>query len=189
MFSLSLGSTNEPSYFTAGGYDADKFGKGSEYNVTWNPVTDTTYWTLKMREARIGGILVVTSTKQAILDSGTSYLGLPTRDLKSMIDMLKEVHNFDCSFNELDGRYMCDCEDAQLFYDTFPPLSVTLSESNTYEIPNYDYTTRESSICYINVLPLGEQDFWILGDSFLRNYYAIFDLDGNQVGLVGNSTQ
>lgn len=39
------------------------------------------------------------------------------------------------------------------------------------------------------MLPLGEQDFWILGDSFLRNYYAVFDLDGNQVGLVGKSTQ
>ena len=190
VFSLSLGdyNTNEKSVFTAGGYDVARFAKADE-TVTWNPVTDTTYWTLRMRKATIGDVLIVTSTKQAILDSGTSYLGLPTRDLKSMIDMLKTVHEFSCTFNELDGRYMCECPDKDQFYDKFPPLKITLSETNTYEIPNHAYTIRKGEICYINILPLGEQDFWILGDSFHRNYYTIYDLDNNQVGLVGKSTQ
>lgn len=146
VFSLSLSNTNEKSVFTAGGYDVERYGK-DDHEVTWNPVTDTTYWTVKMRKATIGDILIVTSTKQAILDSGTSYLGLPTRDLKSMIDMLKTVHDITCTFNEANGgnqggKYMCECPNETEFYDKFPPLKITLSETNTYEIPARDYTER-----------------------------------------------
>ncbi len=159
---------------TFGDYDVDRFAPNT--NVTWNPVTDQTFWTLKLRKATIGDTMVVTSTKDAIIDSGTSYLAMPVSDLLSLVDMLYEVHGFKCSYDEDVKLYFCDCADLEVYKNTFPSLKVTLSESNTYEIPAKDFTIRSNNRCKLQISPL-DSNFWILGDSFMRNYYAIFDLD------------
>jgi hypothetical protein len=44
---------------------------------------------------------------------------------------------------------------------------------------NYDGT------CAIEIAPQNDNDIWILGDSFLHGYYAVFDLEKMRVGLVG----
>ena len=38
-------------------------------------------------------------------------------------------------------------------------------------------------------MTLGTSNYWILGDSFLRGYYSIFDMDRKRVGLVGHAEQ
>ena len=186
MYLSDSANAYNTSMFTVGGYDTEKF--APDRNVTWNPVTDKTYWTVKLRKATVGDTMVVTSTNDAIIDSGTSYIAMPTSDLLSLVDMLDTVHGFKCAYEDFNKLYACNCPDLTVYKETFPPLKVTLSESNTYEIPYTDYTQRRSNLCYLTIMPLGEQDFWILGDSFMRNYYAIFDLDNNRVGLAGSYT-
>jgi len=39
--------------------------------------------------------------------------------------------------------------------------------------------------CSIEIAPQYDNGMWILGDSFLHGYYAVFDLDKMRVGLVG----
>ena len=172
------------SMFTAGGYDIERFAFNK--SVTWNEVTDTNYWTVKLRKATIGDTIVVTSTLRAIIDSGTSFLAMPTKDLLNLVDMLATVHGYTCTFDDYQKLYACPCADLTTFQETFPSLKITLSEFNTYELPYYDFTERRNNVCYLTIMALGDQDFWILGDSFLRNYYAIFDLDNNLVGLAGH---
>ena len=49
IFSLYLAADwnfRDVSMFTAGGDDLDKYANGK--SITWNPVTDPTYWTTKL---------------------------------------------------------------------------------------------------------------------------------------------
>ncbi len=148
LFSMYLSDNRDPkdqSMITFGDYDVNRFAPNT--NVTWNPVTDKTFWTLKLRKATIGDTMVVTSTKDAIIDSGTSYMAMPVSDLLSLVDMLYEVHGFKCSYDENIKLYYCDCEDLEVYKNKFPSLKVTLSETNTYEIPAKDFTQRTNNRC------------------------------------------
>ena len=68
--------------------------------MTWNPLTETTYWTVNLQKAVVGETKILTSTYSAIIDSGTSYLAMPDYDLKSLTSLLGSVHGFDCAYQQ-----------------------------------------------------------------------------------------
>lgn len=124
--------------FTVGGYDVEKYAPGK--NLTWNDVVEPTYWTLKLKKADIGDTMVLTSTRNAIIDSGTSYLALPNKELLSIVDLLGSVYDIPCTYSNYSSFYACECPDFEVYKTSFPNLTITLSEDNTYEIPYYDFT-------------------------------------------------
>ena len=69
--------------FTVGGYDIDKFAPNQ--TITWNYVTDTTYWTVKLSKVSLGDMPVPLSTPNAIVDTGTSYLGMPEKEFENFL--------------------------------------------------------------------------------------------------------
>ena len=54
-------------------------------------------------------------------------------------------------------------------------------------MPTDEYIIRLRGRCYITIMTLDASNYWILGDSFLRNYYSIFDMENKRVGLVGHA--
>ena len=78
VFSFFLSDYNDyrqVPMFTVGGYDIDKFAPNQ--TATWNYLTDTTYWTVKLSSVYLGDKKIPVSTTNAIIDTGTSYLAVP----------------------------------------------------------------------------------------------------------------
>ena len=69
----------------------DRFGK--DQVLTWNEISNDSYWTLKLKKADIGDTMIITSTDNAIVDSGTSNIAMPNREILSMVDLLGSVYN------------------------------------------------------------------------------------------------
>lgn len=45
---------------------------------------------MKLRKVMVGDMLLVTSTRNAIIDSGTSYLAMPDLDFKNLISVYED---------------------------------------------------------------------------------------------------
>ena len=92
--------------FTVGGYDIDKFAPNQ--TVTWNYVTDTTYWTVKLSTVQIGDTMIPLSTPNAIIDTGTSYLAMPDTEFESMLVYWSD-QGMHCSYDRYVELYQCIC--------------------------------------------------------------------------------
>ena len=69
--------------FTLGGYDIDKFAPNQ--TLTWNYLTDDTYWTVRLSGVSLGNRTITPSTSNAIVDTGTSYLAMPENEFQSFL--------------------------------------------------------------------------------------------------------
>ena len=54
-----------------------------------------------MEKAVIGDVKVLTGADSAIIDSGTSFIAMPTNDLESLVSLLGSVHNIQCSWSDI----------------------------------------------------------------------------------------
>ena len=123
---------------------------------------------------------MLTSTNSAIIDSGTTYIALPDYERNSLISLLDSVYMIKCRDDGHDLKG-CTCPET-LGADADLPkaLKITLSGTNSYEMPLssiVQHDTKNNDRCELAVMSLGTADFWILGDSFMRHYYSIFDLE------------
>lgn len=79
IFSIQVGDFEEPSKITIGGYDTEKYAKE---NITWHSLANDLYWTLNIEKVHLGGEELNIPTTEVIIDSGTSYLVMPTKDFQ-----------------------------------------------------------------------------------------------------------
>ncbi|KAM7404628.1 hypothetical protein PAMP_011960 [Pampus punctatissimus] len=170
MFSVYLsGNEQQGSEVVFGGLDSSHYTGG----ITWIPLTSESYYQIKMDSVTINGQTVACSGGcQAIIDTGTSLIVGPTTDINNMNTQVGATTN-------QYGEAVVNCQNIQ----SMPDVTFTLN-GNAFTVPASAYVTQSSDNCHTGFGQEGTDQLWILGDVFIREYYAIFDTEAQKIGLA-----
>lgn len=176
VFAFYLGDTNngegDESEAIFGGVNSDHFtGK-----LTKIPLRRKAYWEVALDAITFGDASAELDDTGVILDTGTSLIALPS----TLAELLNKEIGAKKSWN---GQYTLDCKKR----DSLPDMTFTLTGHN-FTIGPYDYILEVQGSCISSFMgmdfpePIGP--LAILGDSFLRQWYSVYDLGTNSVGLA-----
>lgn len=179
VFAFYLGSGGAKGELVLGGVDPNHY----TGDFAYTPVIDSApgkvgYWALKMDDFKVNG-QSVTSTRKAIVDSGTSLLAVPTADMAKIAQLVgaKKVLPFP-PFNK---EYTVDCN------STGPDLDIVIG-GNTYTLKKEDYIIKDETICLFGMtgldVPAPAGPLYILGDVFMRAHYVKFDAGNKRLGFA-----
>ncbi|XP_039656929.1 pepsin A-like [Perca fluviatilis] len=170
MFSVYLSSQSEQgSEVVFGGVDSSHY----TGQINWIPLSSATYWQISMDSVTINGQTVACSGGcQAIIDTGTSLIVGPTSDINNM-------NSWVGASTDQYGDATVNCQNI----GNMPDVTFTLN-GYAFTIPASAYVSQTSYGCNTGFGQGGSDQLWILGDVFIREYYAIFDSQNQKIGLA-----
>lgn len=162
---------NKGGMVTFGGYDPTKY----VGDLCWIPLIRKGYWELLLSSLQIQNKSLNIKHK-AIIDTGTSLITCPS----NIADMINKSIG---AVNEDVGIWTVDC--ARVSH--LPTIGFSFGDK-VFSLPPQDYIVKIDKICIsaFNGMSTDEDDgsMWVLGDAFLRRYYAVFDMGENRIGFA-----
>ncbi|KAJ6024515.1 hypothetical protein N7540_005312 [Penicillium herquei] len=117
----------------------------------------------------------------ALLDSGSSLTYLPNGVVKDIYDALSVAYDENLGY----GYIACSAakKDVNISY-TFssPVINVGIAEL-VLDIGGDEYFSNGEQACAFGIAPAGESSP-VLGDTFLRSAYVVYDLANNEISLA-----
>ncbi|TEY35187.1 hypothetical protein BOTCAL_0599g00030 [Botryotinia calthae] len=131
------------------------------------------HWALPLDNVGVGNAQFSTTGRLGYLDSGTSYIfGQPT-DVIAFHALVPNAVTTD------NNTWTVPCS-------TTTSISFTFS-GVTYNVSSVDWVGPSvDGVCTSNVYAVAVVDTnsWLIGDTFFKNVYALFDVDQDRVGLA-----
>jgi len=140
------------------------------------PLRRKAYWEVEFDAITLGDNKAELENTGIILDTGTSLIALPS----TLAELLNKEIGATKGFT---GQYSVECDTV----DSLPDLTFTLS-GHDFTIGPHDYILEVQGSCISSFMgmdfpePVGP--LAILGDSFLRKWYSVYDLGKGSVGLA-----
>lgn len=152
-----------------GGVDTTKFQGDLNYLST---IDGSNWWEIPLGGFSVNGDLTALSSRSAILDSGTSYMFVPPDDAETL-------------FKQIPGSQSTTSNSFTVPCDTNTSISVVFNKV-AYEISPKDYVGASvgNGQCTSNIMSevAVDNQTWLLGDTFMKNVYTVFDGDENRIG-------
>ncbi|KAJ3118625.1 hypothetical protein HK100_000573 [Physocladia obscura] len=143
------------------------------------------YWTVPISSSTVatsnGASFSIPTDTQIIVDSGTTLIAVDDTTLSAMIQIIGSVTQLVLQ----SSLYYFDCNTVQ----KLPTFNFYLgSGSGTlFPITYNSYVISDGVNCALGLmgLPQGQpSNLWIFGDTFLYQYYTVFDFGNKQVGFA-----
>ncbi|XP_042363792.1 pepsin A-like [Plectropomus leopardus] len=169
LFSVYLSSNSQQgSVVTFGGIDSNHY-TGS---ITWVPLSRDLYWQITVDSVTVNGQVVACSGGcQAIVDTGTSLIVGPQSSISNI--------NSRVGAYSQNGDYMVNCNNiAQM-----PDVTFHI-QGQEFTLPASAYIHQSQYFGCRTGFGNGGDSLWILGDVFIRQYFAVFNRGQNMVGLA-----
>nr|KMM73483.1 cathepsin E [Coccidioides posadasii RMSCC 3488] len=154
---------------TFGDIDKSKFTGDITYT---DVIKSTNRWEIPVSDAIVGGKRVNFTKKSAVIDTGTSFILVPMKDAEA-------IHALIPGSSKGDQYFTIPC-------DTNLSLEIEISGTRWTVSPKDYVGNRYGDSCNSYILPrqaLGP-DQWLLGDTFLKNVYSVFDYDESRIGFA-----
>lgn len=173
MFGMSLSRTQDginTGEINFGAPDTSKFtGDLKYYPLAGNG----NEWVIELVSAGFGETQIPL-VQNALLDTGTSYIFAPTEAAKKIYELIPGATTEDSG---LTWQVPCDTK-ADLVFKI---------GSDTYSIPSTGWVGKSAAgdKCHSHLggTNLNNND-WVIGDFFLKNYYVVFDIDKRVIGEI-----
>lgn len=167
---LDRGSSNENrGELVLGGINEKKHTSDISYTKISK---DTKDWAIPLDGVGVDDQTTEVKSKLGYIDSGTSFIFASPEDVEALHKLIPDA----ASDDGVNWRVPCDTKERVTF--TF--------SGKSYEVAPEDYisATSKSGECRSNIF--GQEvvsDGWLLGDIFLKNVYAVFDMDEERIGM------
>ncbi|KND92842.1 Aspartic-type endopeptidase ctsD [Tolypocladium ophioglossoides CBS 100239] len=143
-------------------------------DITYTPVSAKDGdWAIPIDEIAYDGKKAQVGGVKSYIDTGTTFIFGPE-------DMVKKVHSVIPGSESSDGMtYTVPCDSTKPLTLTFSGVDFKISPQDW--ISPKDASGKCSSNIYGHEVVRGS---WLLGDTFLKNVYTIFDKDQNRIGFA-----
>ncbi|KAI1825681.1 aspartic peptidase domain-containing protein [Xylaria intraflava] len=155
-----------------GATDPDKY----TGDITYASVKSNSAWTIPLDDVMVSGKSAGLTGRSAYIDTGTSFVFGPPADVETMYKLIPGSSSTDGS------TYTIPCDtDSQIAF-TFSGKSWTVSSKDFVSAPSSNGACT-GNIYGTEYIPGG----WLLGDSFLKNVYSVFDADKGRIGFAAKA--